>query len=290
MIAPRVVRSILPVALMATGGCLATRSDVEQLQLGVNALRDSLRTQQAHSDSSTRALIREMSQALGQQFARQFAVLSDSVRDVSAGLQRLQGDVSLAMHDLNRQLVAVQEGIGVSQKRLSDLRSTVEAIPTVTAQPPAPAADATRSATGSAASAAPGTSPTTVGAPPPGTLWMLGRDALSKGATASARESFQTLVTNYPDHERAPDAQMYIGDAFASEGNKPAADSVYALVVTKYPGTSQAARSLYKRAQFALEVGDKDQARTLLQEIADKYPKSNEALLVGDLLLSLKKP
>ncbi|HVZ50037.1 MAG TPA: tetratricopeptide repeat protein [Gemmatimonadaceae bacterium] len=288
----RGLRLILPVALAATGGCLATRSDVEQLQLGVNAMRDSMRAQQARSDSTTRALIREMSQQLGQQFSRQFATLSDSVRDVSAGLQRLQGDLSLAMHDLNTQMVAVQEGIGVSQKRLSELRSSVEAIPAVppTATMPMGAAPGNQGRGGAPPQAGTTASPASPAAPPPGTLWMLGRDALAKGATASARENFQTLVTSYPDHERAPDAQMYIGDAFASEGNKPAADSVYALVVTKYPGSAQAARSLYKRAQFAIEVGDKTRARTLLQELADKYPRSNEALLVGDLLKSLNKP
>lgn len=122
-------RVFLPVALVAAGGCLATRSDVEQLQLGVNAMRDSLRAQQARSDSATRTVVREATQQLGQQFARQFSTLSDSVRVVSTGLQRLQGDVSLAMHDLRTQLVTVQEGIGVSQKGISDLRTTVEAIP-----------------------------------------------------------------------------------------------------------------------------------------------------------------
>lgn len=179
---------ILPVALVATGGCLATRSDVEQLQLGVGALRDSLHEQQARqvrSDSITRAVIRDVTQQLGEQFIRRFTVLSDSVRTVAAALSRLDGNVTLSMHTLNQQMVAVQEGIGISQKRISELGTKVEAMPAV--PPPASPTGGSQPSRGASGSSTPA-------APPAAVLWQLGREALNKNATAAAREDRKSVV------------------------------------------------------------------------------------------------
>lgn len=270
----------LPVVLVATGGCLATRSDVEKLQLSVTAMQESMRAEQVRSDSTTRALVRAATQQLAQQFDRQFATVSDSVRAVSAGLQRLQGDVSLSMVELRRDMVVVQEGIGMSQKRIQDLKTSLEAMPV--AQPAAPAGGATQPG----ASGAPASS----GAPPAATLWSLARQQLISGATGSARNGFQTLVNEYPNHELVPESQMNIAETYAAEGNKPAADSVYAMVVTKYPGTGSAARSIWKRANLAIEVSDKERAIGLLQEIVDRYPRSDVYENAADLLRTLKQP
>ncbi|MEA3245144.1 MAG: tetratricopeptide repeat protein [Gemmatimonadota bacterium] len=279
----------LPVALLAAGGCLATRSDVEKLQLSVNAKFDTARAQQARADSVNRALLREATQQLGQQFARSFAAVSDSVRQVAAGvsrIERVQGDMTLSMHDFRTQLVAVQEGIGVSQKRIADLRTSVEAAAATPVVPP-PTGPAPAGATGRGGAAAPGVP----AAPPAAVLWESGNASLTKGATGAARESFQTLVNNYPSYERTPEAQMYIADAYAQEGNKPAADSVYALVVTTYPTAAEvAARSLFKRAKLAAEAGSPDRARALYQQIIDKYPRSTLRELADVELKSLRQP
>lgn len=284
----RRVTTLLPVAVLATGGCLATRSDVEKLQLSVNARFDTARVQQARADSITRALVREATQQLGQQFARSFAVVSDSVRQVAAGvsrIERVQGDMTLAMHDFRTQLVAVQEGIGVSQKRIADLRTSVEAA-AAPAVPP-PVGPSLAGATGRGGAAA----PVAATAPPAAVLWESGNASLTKGATGAARESFQTLVNNYPSYERTPEAQMYIADAYAQEGNKPAADSVYALVVTTYPNAAEvAARSLFKRAKLAAEAGSADRARALYQQIIDKYPRSTLRELADVELKNLRLP
>lgn len=285
----RTARLLLPVAMLAAGGCLATRSDVEKLQLSVNAKLDSARVQQARADSMNRALLRDVTQQLGQQFARAFAAVSDSLRQVAAAvsrIERVQGDMTLTMHDFRTQLVAVQEGVGLSQRRIADLRTSVEA---VAAAPivQAPAASSGTPAGGRGAAPSGGTAT----APPAAVLWESGNASLTKGATGAARESFQALVTNYPSYERTPEAQMYIADAFAQEGNRPAADSVYALVVATYPtATEVAARSLFKRAKLAVEAGSPDRARALYQDIITKYPRSTLRELADVELKSLRQP
>lgn len=267
---------LLPAVALTAGGCLATRGDVERLELTVRALQDAARMQQATSDSLTRALVREAGDQLAQQFARQFAVVSDSVRQVSAGVQRLQGDVTLSMHDLRTQLATVQEGIGQAQRRIQDVRTSVEASATQPAPRPAdPGAAAPQAGTSQAA-------------PPAAVLWSMGQRALLNRATASARENFQTLINVYPTDERVPGALANIAAAFADEGNRPAADSVYALVVERYPASDRAANALYKRAGLALDIKDTARARSLLQQVIDKYPKSDERQIAEELLKSLK--
>ena len=241
-------------------------------------MQESVRAEQVRSDSITRALLRSVSQQLGQQFDREFAAMSDSVRGVTAGLQRLQGDVTLSMAELRRDMVAVQEGIGMSQRRIQELRTTVEA---TAVAPPAPPPVATGDSAGR---------PQASNAPPAATLFTLARQQLTTGATGAARNGFQTLVTEYPAHERAPESQMYIAETYYQERNRPAADSVYALVVQKYPGTEAASRSLWKRANLAVEASDKERATTLFQELVDKYPRSNEYELAVEMLRTLKQP
>lgn len=278
MIAQLRTLALLPVVVLTAGGCLATRGDIERLQIGLRASADSARIREARSDSATRAMIADATQLLSRQFTRDFNAVSDSVRGVAAGLQRLNGDVQLSMHDLRNQLTVVQEGIGQSQRRIADLRTQVEA----TAQAPV-----VRPADPAAMPAAAGASPVS-GAPPAATLFQSGQASLLRNATGAARGSFQALVDNYPTHELAAEAFVKIGVSFAQEGNRTAADSVYGLVPEKYPASPPAATAVYKRAMLALDVKDNARGRALLQSIVDKYPKSDEAIVAQDLLKNLK--
>ena len=271
---------VLPVAVVATGGCLATKGDIEKLQLSIRTFQDTVRLQQARSDAEYRTLVRGLGQQLAQQFAKDLGVVSDSLRQVSSAVQRLQGDVSLSMHDLRTQFTTLQEGIGQSQKRIQDLGNKVEA---VTAAPPAPRVV-------DPASGAPAPGGSTVGAPPAAQLFDMARQNLRRGATGAARDGFDTFLKAYPEHERAGEAQMWIADAYAQEGNRAAADSVYALVVTKYSTPDVVSRSLYKRAMALKEVGQAAEASKLFQVIVDKYPRADERDLAVEMLRTLKKP
>jgi TolA-binding protein len=263
---------LLPVALLASG-CLATRSDIERLELTVRAMDDSSRARMARSDAADRAALTQAMQLLTQQFQREFSSVSDSVRQVATALQRLQGDVSLSMHDLRTQLTTLQEGIGQSQRRIDNLRNTVEA----NAGAPRPADPA------APAAAAPGT-------PSAATLWSTGRSQLTRNATGSARMNFQTLIDQYPTHDLASAAQHQIANSYAAEGNRAAADSVFALVVEKYPASEVAPNALYKRAMLARDIKDSTRAKAYFEQIVAKYPKSNERTLADEFLNPPKKP
>jgi tol-pal system protein YbgF len=186
------------------------------------------------------------------------------------------------MHDLRTQFTTLQEGIGQSQKRIQDLGNKVEA---ATAPPSAPVPRVVDPAPG-----APAPGGSTAGAPPAAQLFDMARQNLRRGATGAARDGFDTFLKEYPAHERAGEAQMWIADAYAQEGNRAAADSVYALVVTKYSTPDVVSRSLYKRAMALKEVGQAADASKLFQMIVDKYPRADERDLAVEMLRTLKKP
>jgi tol-pal system protein YbgF len=261
-----------PAAVLAAGACFATRGDVRILQNDIATLQAAA-LRAARADTQQAVQLRQVMQGLG--------AVSDSLRLANASLQRFQGDVSMAMHDVRQQLLTIQELTGQSRKQVDALRAQIEAQqPPV--QPVAPAA-AQPSMPGAPAPAVPGAT-----APGPYQLMELGRQQLARGASSAARAAFSDLLTQYPASDLAPEAQYWIAEAYASAGSAVEADSVFALVAERYPGSERAPVAIYKRAVALKVAGQTRQARLLLQQVIDKYPKSEAATLAAALLRDLK--
>jgi TolA-binding protein len=95
--------------------CFATRQDVQ-------LLRNDLATMQATSARADSARARETARLLDA-----LGVVRDSVRALAARDQRFAGDTREALRSINEQLLQVQELSGQSQRRLQDLRASLEA-------------------------------------------------------------------------------------------------------------------------------------------------------------------
>jgi tol-pal system protein YbgF len=122
----------------------------------------------------------------------------------------------------------------------------------------------------------------------PNQLYTTGRDQLLRGATATARMTFQELITNYPQSDYAADAQFWIAESLAKENNVPAADAAYAAVVSAYPTSAKAPTALYKRAQLVLKMGNTQQAKQLFEQVIGRFPRSDEAELAAETLKTLR--
>jgi tol-pal system protein YbgF len=260
-----VSRSIwwIPVAVLATGGCFATRDDVRVLQSDLQAMRAA----SARSDS---ALAAQITRVLGE-----LRTTNDSIEVVSTRLMRFQGAVREDLYSLGQQLITVQELTGQSQRRLQELRSSLEQ----RAQEGDAQAAAAAGDTAAAARAA---------TPGPNQLFQLSLDNLRRGSAGAARTGFQELLRQYPRSDLAPDAQFYVGEAYAAEGNAMAADSAYAAVTALYPQSPRAPTALYKRALGMEARGDTAGARAALTSLVERYPRSDEATLARERLRSLR--
>lgn len=237
----------------------------------------------------------EQREALAQT-QRLLQVASDSLARVSARTVGIQGDVRGEMRAVREQLLQVQTLLGQSQATIARLRSEIEArnsvLPpaaTTTEQPPAPTrGGSTRPGTPPASAPSAATDTSSGALVGPNQLYTTGRDQLLRGATATARMTFQELITNYPQSDYAADAQFWIAESLAKENNVPAADAAYAAVVSAYPTSPKAPTALYKRAQLVLKQGVTAQARQLFEQVVAKYPRSDEAELAAETLKTLR--
>lgn len=274
------VRRLAPVALVATGACFATQSDVRVLQTDVQTLR----TERHRQDSLMLQRFDELMASL--------RTTNDTVRALSDRVTRLQGDVRGDLFQMNQQLLQIQELTGQSQRRLQELRSSLEArqqevVPAT--QPVTPSQTPRDSAAAPGAqmpSAAPSGPP--AGSPGPNQLFQSSLDQLRRGSPGSARRGFEELLRLYPTSELAGEAQFYIGEALAGEGNLAAADTAYGTVVARYSESPRAPTALYKRALLLQQRGNVALARTALNELVRRYPRSDEAQLARDRLRTLQ--
>jgi tol-pal system protein YbgF len=279
------VRRLAPVFLMAGapwagGACFATTNDVRVLQSDVQALRQD----QARKDSAMLQALEELMVSLRRQ--------NDSLRNISDRLTRTQGDVRGDLYTINQQLLQIQELTGQSQRRLQELRSSIEARQQEAAQaPPTPTTlrDTVRDTVPAGAPPPAAASPAVpAGAPGPNQLFQSSLDQLRRGSPGSARRGFEELLRLYPTSDVAGEAQFYLGEALAAEGNVAAADTAYATVVSKYAQSPRAATALYKRALLLQQRGNIAQARTALNDLVRRYPRSDEAQLARERLRTMK--
>jgi tol-pal system protein YbgF len=273
------VRRMAPVALVATGACFATQTDVRVLQTDVQ----NLRAERSRQDSVMQQRFTELMASL--------QTTHDSVRSLSTRVTRLQGDVRGDLFQMNQQLIQIQELTGQSQRRLQELRSSLEArqqeaVPVTPSMTPRDSAGAAAAGAQTPPVAAPAGPP--AGSPGPNQLFQSSLDQMRRGSPASARRGFEELLRLYPTSELAGEAQFYIGEALAAEGNLAAADTAYGTVVARYSESPRAPTALYKRALLLQQRGNVALARTALNELLRRYPRSDEAQLARDRLRTMQ--
>jgi tol-pal system protein YbgF len=255
------LKAVAPAAALLACGCLASKRDVFMLQSQLS----SMQAASARADSAQRVRVEALLNAV--------SVSNDSVRSISARLARLQSTVSTDHYEMGRELLQIQELTGQSQRRLQELRASLEER-NQNAAAPVPA----------------GTPDSLQPAPPgpgPAQLFQSSLDQMRRGSLRVARSGFEQLLTQYPNSEDAPEAMIYIAATYASERNQVAADSVYGLVVQRYPSSPKAATALYKQALSMREAGRITQARAAFERIIKDYPRSDEAELARAQLRTL---
>ena len=259
------VRGVAPLVGLLLSGCLASKGDVALLRTQLGAMDQAAA---ANTEAQRVQLDRAISQILAQ-VARD----NDSVHAVSARLAKLQGDVQNDHYEMGRQILQLQELSGQSQRRLQELRASLEE----------------RNSVAGVVTAAPGdTTHLAPTGPGPAQLFQGAVDQLRRGATGVARSGFEELLRSYPTTDDAPEAMIYIAETYAAERNLAAADSVYGLVIQKYPRSPRAATAWYKRALAMKSAGQTAAARAAFERITREYPRSDEAALAREQLRSIR--
>lgn len=234
------------------------KGDVRRVELQVSALKDELHTAQAARKAEIDSVLTVIA-ALRQALAAEHAYLVQT-----------RGDVRTDLLSVQQQLVAVQELMGQSQQRLTELRSRLEA----QARQPAPADTGGAGGGGNAPAAR------------PDQMYDVSLQQYRRGSLGTARAGFREFLRQFPSDERAPDALFYIGETFAPD-SPDSAGAMYQQLVKAYPNSSRAPSALYKLGLLAESRGEKAAARTYYQRVVAGYPRSDEANLARDKLQRL---
>ncbi len=275
-------RLCLALGAVALSACVATKQDVLLLQTDLRtaraeyAFRDSLRRVQF--DSVIRTMV----------------ILNDSLRGMKGELAAFQGSVMGDLFKVRDGLIEIRALTGQSQARITELRAELEQrngmqqsqpIPVTPPAGTSPGATPTSAPSGTPARIPDATVPTSPApAPGPNQLYTMALDQLRRGSTSAARAGFMDFLIQYPQHERAGDAQYYVAETLERDGKAIDAEAAYLSVYTKFPRTEKAPTAMFKRSALLRAQNKPDRAREVLELLVATYPRSDEADLARERL------
>jgi tol-pal system protein YbgF len=240
------------VCALALSAC-ALKGDVRRVEDQVTQLRQETARADSARAASLQRLLDEVSDLQ--------ATVVDSLAAQQRRLALAQGELRGDLTDVQQQLVQVQELLGQSQQRLSELRGQIEQRRESAPLPPGDASRAT-------AATEPGAEQ----------LYDLAVRQLRAGSPQTARQALQKLLHDYPQHDRVPDALFQLGESWAGS-NPDSAVQAYERVAREYANSPRAPSALYKLGLMAERKGDARAARVYYQRVVAGYPRSEEAAL-----------
>ena len=270
---------LVMIGTLALTACVATKQDVVLLQGDLRTMR----AEYAFRDSARRVQFDSV--------MRMMVTLNDSIRGVKSDLSSFQGNVLGDLFKVRDGLIEIRALTGQSQTRITELRAELEQRNGILqSQPVAPApVTSTPAKPGDAAAATTATAATAVATPPapgPNQLYTMALDQLRRGSTSAARAGFTDFLAQYPQHERAGDAQYYVAETLERDGKLVDAEAAYLAVYTRFPRSEKSPTSMFKRAALLRGQGKPDRAREVLELLVKTYPRSDEADLARERLKS----
>jgi len=260
---------------LALTACVATKQDVLLLQTDLRTMR----AEYAFRDSARRTQFDSV--------MRTMTVLNDSIRGLKAEVSAFQGNVLGDLFKVRDGLIEIRALAGQSQTRITELRAELEQrnaiVQTAPAEPSAVAAVSTKPGE-AAVTAAPAAA--TPPAPGPNQLYTMALDQLRRGSTSAARAGFTDFLAQYPQHERAGDAQYYVAETLERDGKPIDAEAAYLAVYARFPRSEKSPTAMFKRAALLRSQSKPDRARDVLELLVKTYPRSDEADLARERLKS----
>lgn len=100
---------------------------------------------------------------------------------------------------------------------------------------------------------------------------------LKDGKYDEAATALREFVARHPQHELAPNAVYWLGEAHYVQRDYPAALAAFESLLRDYPGTRKSSDALLKAGYCQFELKRFGPARTLLTRVVDEYPDSQAA-------------
>jgi tol-pal system protein YbgF len=320
---------LLLLSSTSLAGC-ATKGDLRNLRLemqGLAARQDSilaaLAVQARMAQENLRGTTGELGDIRGT-FNNQLRSLSerlDEVRQDNAQMVRLVNQMKTQLDEAVRQMNSL------SAQVTRATAAAEAAAAAASAGPPPPGGDMSSAPSGTAGAPAgstttPGSttaggratsgSPTTA-APPPAPVvsspsnpaplatgtgeafatYNAGVNQLNRGNIVSARTAFTDIVSRFPNHELAPEAQYRLGEIFVIEGRQTEAIAAFDKIPQLYPRAPKVPDALYQVGVLYMQSRASDakaNARRYFERVIQNYGTSAAATQAAARLKELGPP
>ncbi|MBT1071379.1 tol-pal system protein YbgF [Pelotalea chapellei] len=122
----------------------------------------------------------------------------------------------------------------------------------------------------------------------PDALYIKGLELFKAGDMPAARERLQKFIEQNPNHELVANAHYWIGETHYSEKAYEPAILSFQEVIKNFPDKEKAPAAMLKQAMSFKAINDLKSARYVLKKLVDGYPKSEEAKKAKDLQKEIK--
>jgi len=192
------------------------------------------------------------------------------LNDTLAVMQTNQAELASKMEELNQNLSVSNENLSQLDGQLFSLSSKLD--------------DINAAVKNSAA----GKENETPAALLPSELFNESVSYLNKQAYDMAVSGFKVYIDTYPDGENIQQAYIYLGDAYAAQGQAKPAAIAYATVLQKFPQSKLIPTARLKYARSIVPLGKTEEAKRYLQSVVQEFGHSPEAKLAKEELAKLK--
>jgi tol-pal system protein YbgF len=248
---------LLALLTLVPSGC-ATKGDLRDLQ------------------GEIRSLATQQEQAIRELEALNLAV-QDTLRGQTDALFESRGDILRRLQALEQELITLQELTGQNQRTLQAIRDLLEArrpaLPPVRTEPDTGQIMDVEFAR-----------PETTTAGGAQQMYSAAVTQFNRGSFMTARRAFQQFLEEYPNHELAPDARMYLADILVQENRLEEAIEAFLEIPELHPTSDRVPEALYRVGALFIDLEDLERAREYLQRVVDSYPDSGAAMLARERL------
>jgi len=102
-------------------------------------------------------------------------------------------------------------------------------------------------------------------------------DLLKDGKYGEAATALAAFVARHPDHELAPNALYWLGEAHYVQRDYPAALAAFESLVRDYPGARKVPDALLKAGYSQQEMRQLGPARAMLTRVLEEFPDTQAA-------------
>ena len=107
-------------------------------------------------------------------------------------------------------------------------------------------------------------------------IYKQGMTAINAGNNEEAAQKFTALMTKYPEHKLAGNAQYWLGEAYYAKKDYAKAAVAFGKGLEKYKDGNKGADSLLKLGMSMRELGKKDEACTAFKTLPTEFPKAED--------------